>query len=1181
MATHVSVRLYWHDHGWDGTVCRDPKGNVWCEGHDHVREYKDRKAESAEAGQRLGLATAKPPCEASAQAFARDANRIVIRPPDWMRNLGVQPVEWDFQSNSSTMWPYEDFWHEGGVHKSNDERRRLAEDFFAQIVPHKSLVFFYVDERNPLFIDDGEQSPARVLVGVSRIVGRGQIEEWGEETYGERNMVWGVQFRHAYPNDGVRLPVHAILDAIPDPEQRRRYLVALDGGLRTDFRYGSMALALDRALVALERAVAALSALQQDRVLEDDFTTQLEWLNARVLELWKERGPYPGIGAVLQALGAQRGAELQRAAVGDLALKGVDAAAAVFSALEGDVRPELASYEGDLDRAASEWDFLDEAERTLARVLCRIELEPAQASRILDADQRRRHGLPVDAGELLANPYVIAEQYLPPKDEERIGFVTVDHALHPHESMPAPEGLTIGGRDPRRVRALLTEVLREDAERGHTFTEANEALQRVQLRSPQDRPCDIPERRLDHDRVATILDETLERFQINGVRYLALRSLRSDEVTVADAFRALAGRRGERTEAIDWQTVSDELSARGGGDAVVLSEEQRSALHRSFVGSFSVITGAAGTGKSTLLAPLISGVRRAEGRVGVLALAPTGKAADRLKDLHVDAMTIHRALASAGWYDWTLGVLRPEGDDRIEANTIILDEASMIDVHLLATLFRAIEWHSVRRLILVGDFHQIPPIGPGRPLFDLIATLRAADDEHQVSDFKDRLSELTHNYRVQTEGSRAIALANGFARTPEPDDPLIWSAVARGDDQGDLRIRYWEDSDQLYSLILTDLNRLLAEAAAETGLPDNAWTRFNATIGHRAPFNASFWQVLVPVRGADHGSRKLSAVIQDEYHGALKQTTRSRWAVKFGDEQITAMDKVMQISNERLEGYRIETRLKEKIAVFNGQLGRVRSEWPPASRQARRRGETGKVKLVRVEFDGVPGVHFSYADTGRDSVDRNLELAYAITVHKSQGSQFEHVYFVLPQVRGDFLGRELMYTGLTRGRRQLTLYIEKDVSTLLPLRKLAAAQTPRRRTRLFGAHAPGLLGYHAERLIHVTARGELVRSKSEVIIANRLADRGLVYEYEKELLPPGGDERDMRLPDFTIMYEGTAFYWEHCGMVSDPVYMQKWREVRLPWYKRHRLDDRLIVTEDGLDGSIDTTKIDARIDETF
>jgi hypothetical protein len=98
VATHVAVRLYWRDHGWDGTVCRDPEGNVWWERHDHIRDYKDPAEEASEAGTRFATATAKPPCGASAQALARSANRIVFHPPDWMAGMGVQPVEWGLHS---------------------------------------------------------------------------------------------------------------------------------------------------------------------------------------------------------------------------------------------------------------------------------------------------------------------------------------------------------------------------------------------------------------------------------------------------------------------------------------------------------------------------------------------------------------------------------------------------------------------------------------------------------------------------------------------------------------------------------------------------------------------------------------------------------------------------------------------------------------------------------------------------------------------------------------------------------------------------------------------------------------------------------------------------------------------------------------------------------------------------
>jgi len=451
--------------------------------------------------------------------------------------------------------------------------------------------------------------------------------------------------------------------------------------------------------------------------------------------------------------------------------------------------------------------------------------------------------------------------------------------------------------------------------------------------------------------------------------------------------------------------------------------------------------------------------------------------------------------------------------------------------------------------------------------------MRAADEDDQASPFRDCLTELEQNHRVRKLNSHALVLATSFAGTPEPDDANVWESVARGEDLGDLRTRYWQDADELHRLLLDEIQQVTGELCERAGVDGDARNHFNATLGHDDAFDASTWQVIVPIRGGAPGSGKLNAVVQDEFHGGLKFTSAKRWGVKFGDERLTTLDKVMQISNQRLKGYRSTTREREPMTVFNGQLGTVRGEWPSASRYKK----GGRPKLLHVEFDGLPGVSFSYASSGWLDVDRHLELAYAITVHKSQGSQFNHVFFVLPRAAGDFVGRELVDTGLTRAQDRLTLFVEKDVSTLLPLRKRAAAQTPRRRSRLFEAHAPGIDGYRADSLIHVTARDELVRSKSEVILANALDKHDLSYNYEQELLPPGGDERDMRLPDFTIMHKGVAYYWEHCGMTGDADYMRRWEEVRLPWYKRHGLADRLIVTYDGADGSIDSTAIEAEI----
>lgn len=492
----------------------------------------------------------------------------------------------------------------------------------------------------------------------------------------------------------------------------------------------------------------------------------------------------------------------------------------------------------------------------------------------------------------------------------------------------------------------------------------------------------------------------------------------------------------------------------------------------------------------------------------------------------------------------------------------------MVDVTLMGTLFEAVDWHSVRRLILVGDHYQLPPIGPGRPFFDLISHLEAADaDTNAGNPYSGRLNELTHNYRV-ADGSRAIALANGFARQGEADEPLIWASLAKGEDQGDLRVRFWQDSQELQDLLCTEVERLVDGESARAGIDGPDWKRFNAVLGHGEAFDVSHWQILGPVRDSATGTRKLNAIVQDRWHGALKRTTRwpqgpiKRARVSFGDEQITSMDKVMQIHNVQLHAYNRRTKEKGKHPAYNGQLGLVTGENPPALYKARR-GQKGAVKTIEVRFEGEPDLRFDYFKDGRRGVNLNLELAYAITIHKAQGSQFGHVFLVVPQGAAAFFGRELAYTGLSRAQHSLTLFLEKDIGSLLPLRKRAAAVTPRRASRLFTPR-PGRESYRAADRRHVSTRGDHVRSKSEVIIAGLLHKYEtlgrLTYAYEDELVAPGGDPWDLRLPDFTVRVGGKTFYWEHCGMGDDPAYRKRWEEVRRPWYVRNGFADRLIET---------------------
>ena len=234
-------------------------------------------------------------------------------------------------------------------------------------------------------------------------------------------------------------------------------------------------------------------------------------------------------------------------------------------------------------------------------------------------------------------------------------------------------------------------------------------------------------------------------------------------------------------------------------------------------------------------------------------------------------------------------------------------------------------------------------------------------------------------------------------------------------------------------------------------------------------------------------------------------------------------------------------------------------------------------KLCAVFTTQPDTVYFLSREEARD----RLELAYALTVHKAQGSDFGQVFFILPQ-QARTLSRELLYTALTRFRERLVILVERDIAPLLRLRAGNTSDASRRCSRLFNPYVPSDIlptddprtPIYVQRLKHRTGEGVKVRSKSEVIVAYALEKLGLQPLYEVPLYARSGDPADFKLPDFTIMFEGETWYWEHLGMLSKPKYLADWQDKKA-WYIANGYWDRVVTSEDGLDGSIQADTIEA------
>jgi len=214
------------------------------------------------------------------------------------------------------------------------------------------------------------------------------------------------------------------------------------------------------------------------------------------------------------------------------------------------------------------------------------------------------------------------------------------------------------------------------------------------------------------------------------------------------------------------------------------------------------------------------------------------------------------------------------------------------------------------------------------------------------------------------------------------------------------------------------------------------------------------------------------------------------------------------------------------------------------------------------------------SDDGNPRDDTKLSKWYMDDSEHLDDSIFGRVILVLGEPV-DMLSKELLYTAITRQKDKLVILYNDGAYHLRDYASASCSEVARRFTCLF--ELPDIVEfkkkYYEQSLIHKTMKGELVRSKSEVTIANMLFQSGIDYEYEKEL---DLGEDGIRIPDFTIedSESGTLFYWEHCGMPGDAGHNRHWQEKKVIYEKHGIIENKnLIVSEDSISGGIDSAAI--------
>jgi hypothetical protein len=315
----------------------------------------------------------------------------------------------------------------------------------------------------------------------------------------------------------------------------------------------------------------------------------------------------------------------------------------------------------------------------------------------------------------------------------------------------------------------------------------------------------------------------------------------------------------------------------------------------------------------------------------------------------------------------------------------------------------------------------------------------------------------------------------------------------------------------------------------------------------------------------------------------LQSLLNSGWARRCTLDTITLFDKVIQVVNRPksnpIFAYNWGTRKNEQIEVFNGDMGFAY----PHGYDTKKLRYMHKLEHFSVKFKGKENYSVGYGSSlgktdkgwwmkNEDPIN-NLELAYAISVHKSQGSEFGTVYLVLPKRKSSTLSMELLYTAVTRAKNRLVLFIQEDISALSCLTKIERSAVRRINSSVFKfeplpEQLSYLPGYYEEYKVIATLADYFVRSKSEALIANALHASGLDFSYEKPLFAPDGT---MYLPDFTVTFQGNDYYWEHWGLLDTEKYAAHTAEKK-KWYEKH-FPGRLIESFEGNDISTQIKKI--------
>jgi len=1146
---HLSIRLPWHDRGWDGHVCNHPSKNSYCKGFhsvnaERIRSIKDDKIEDSIHGQNFKESWKYyPPCTETINVFSNSTIKHTHVPKSFILHTSSKTI--NIIPNSSGTWPFEDMWDEWGERREADERKEKVEEFFKEIeeAGKSGLIFYYCNYDNPISGDDKKY----LLAGIARMKKIYPFTMWDDIPQDQKDLYGGYIWSRMVENnheERIRLPYQEYIGKDKDP---RSIAVFAEGDLSRSFKYVAHHVSDDDAISLIDKSIVSVKTIIRQRFLDqielNYWQDKLFWLQSIRKECWISRGLYPGLSSVLKYLGMQKPEEFIRIGLKDVNPNEIKDY--FFNRFEG--RERISNEQSSLlniakDRYGAMLNSGNENEVTKAK-LCMdrlpfFDLDENQVNNIL-GDRRETFSIRSSLQTIYANPYTIGEEYTGNDISDFVNFEKIDHGMLPSEDLGDVPRIQLD--DPRRLRCLMYTMLRNASSEGHTFLEWTALVENItQWHEQNDKSENFHFDLTTWNQFKDIFSSKVVEDRAEGILSIYLKSLHDAERKIRTDFTSLIKDFGIHSAGTDWGKIIK-------SNKITPNHEQILALEKLYTSRLSVLTGTAGTGKTTVIRSLVQGIKEKDPKHDFLLLAPTGKATlilrDRLNDPGVRVMTIHSFLMRTGWINRNNFTLKASGGQKNQISTVIIDECSMIEVMLFATMLRALDMDNIERMILVGDNNQLPPIGPGKIFFDLINYFKKDSSLSQK-----HLAELHFNWR-QAQGSKASVLASHYAKVAEIPDEDIFTEIESGrydiknpENKSDLIIDYWKDDDDLMKKLplILDFAVSKLEIGPIAGDLGERYNKVHGIFSFSTVKNIEAINIIAPYRHTPTGVDNINLEIQKVLRG---KETVDKWS-KYG---FVHNDKVLQVRNFTYSAFDHtinESRYTDENYIPNGTLGYYMPN----------RKKKFLIKFPK-DYD-----RFSYYPSKKQA-NEMLELGYATSVHKAQGSQFDITIMIIPAEDSDFLNREMLYTALTRSTKIQIVLIQNDINILKSRLWLGKSEIVKRNSSLFslskGIPSKDFDKYKPENLIIEVLPDLFVRSVGEKIISEALINHEIGFYYEKPLLAK--DNKSFKLPDFTFKYKRKEYYWEHEGMKSDFDYELR-SEKKRRWYQENGYQDTLILT---------------------